>query len=140
MEERVILGTERDFEAFAAAFSRRLHAGDVVALSGPLGSGKTAFVRAVVRCLHGADQSYSPTFTFWHRYEGTPAIDHIDLFRIDDPRESAELGLEEALDGSSIVLVEWWRNAPELVAERRYEIEIEGSGNGPRVVSIRRVT
>jgi len=139
MDERVTLHSEDDFGAFAAAFSRRLHAGDVVALSGPLGSGKTAFVRAVVRALHGADQSYSPTFTFWHRYAGTPTIDHIDLFRIDDPRESAELGLDEAFDGSSIVLVEWWRNVPELVAERRYEIEIEGSGNGPRTVAIRRV-
>jgi tRNA threonylcarbamoyl adenosine modification protein YjeE len=139
MDERVTLHTEDDFEAFASAFARRLHAGDVVALSGPLGSGKTAFVRAVVRSLHGADQSYSPTLTFWHRYDGTPPIDHIDLFRIDDPRESAELGLEEALDGSSIVLVEWWRNAPELVSERRYEIEIEGSGNGPRTLFIRRV-
>jgi tRNA threonylcarbamoyladenosine biosynthesis protein TsaE len=139
MDERVTLHSEDEFGAFAAAFSRRLRAGDVVALSGPLGSGKTAFVRAVVRTLHGADQSYSPTFTFWHRYAGTPPIDHIDLFRVDDPRESAELGLEEALDGSSIVLVEWWRNAPELVAERRYEIEIEGSGNGPRNVAIRRV-
>jgi tRNA threonylcarbamoyladenosine biosynthesis protein TsaE len=139
MDERVTLRSEDDFDAFAAAFSRRLRAGDVVALSGPLGSGKTAFVRAVVRSLHGADQSYSPTFTFWHRYEGSPPIDHIDLFRIDDPSETAELGLEEALDGSSIVLVEWWRNAPELVVERRYEIEIEGSGNGPRTLSIRRV-
>jgi tRNA threonylcarbamoyl adenosine modification protein YjeE len=140
MDDRVTLATQDDFDAFAAAFSRRLHAGDVVALSGPLGSGKTAFVRAIVRSLHGVDQSYSPTFTFWHHYDGTPPIDHLDLFRIDDPRESAELGLEEALDGSSIVLVEWWRNAPELVAERRYEIEIEGSGNEPRTISLRHLT
>jgi len=137
MDDRVTLATQDDFDAFAAAFSRRLRAGDVVALSGPLGSGKTAFVRAIVRSLHGADQSYSPTFTFWHHYDGNPPIDHLDLFRIDDPRESAELGLEEAFDGSSIVLVEWWRNVPELVAERRYEIEIEGSGNEPRTISIR---
>ena len=103
----------KSFDAFAAAFARRLRPGDVVALSGPLGAGKTAFVRAVVRALHGADQSCSPTFTFRHRYDGDPPIDHIDFFRIDDPRESAELGLEEAFDGRSIVLVEWWRNAPD---------------------------
>jgi len=139
MDDRVTVDSEDDFNAYAAAFSRRLRAGDVVALSGPLGSGKTAFVRAVVRCLHGADQSYSPTFTFWHRYDGTPPIDHIDLFRIEDPRESAELGIEEALDGRSIVLVEWWRNVPEFVPTRRYEIEIEGSGNGPRTIVIRQV-
>jgi len=133
----LILNSEEEFNKFAAAFSRRLHPGDVVALSGPLGSGKTTFVRAIVRSLHGADQSCSPTFTFWHRYDGEPPIDHIDFFRIDDPRESVELGLEEALNGGSIVLVEWWRNAPDIIPSRRYEIEIEGAGNEPRSVDVR---
>ena len=108
----VTLPTEEDLNAFGAAFARRLRAGDVVALSGPLGSGKTTLVRAIVRTLHGADQSSSPSFTFRHRYDGEPPIDHIDFFRIEDPREIVELGLEDALDGRSIVLVEWWRNAP----------------------------
>jgi tRNA threonylcarbamoyl adenosine modification protein YjeE len=131
------LHDEEATDAFAASFARRLLPGDVVALSGPLGSGKTTVVRAIVRALHGCDQTSSPTFTFWHHYAGDPPIDHIDLFRIDDPHETSELGLEEALDGRSIVLVEWWRNAPELIPPRRYEIEIEGAGNGPRVVTLR---
>jgi tRNA threonylcarbamoyl adenosine modification protein YjeE len=134
---RVTLGSEEQFDEFAAAFARRLRLGDVVALSGPLGSGKTAFVRAVVRSLHGVDQSCSPTFTFWHHYDGEPPIDHIDLFRLDDPRESTELGLDDALDGRSIVFVEWWRNAPDVIPSRRYEIEIEGAGNEPRTLSVR---
>lgn len=129
--------TEDQLSAFAATFARRLRGGDVVAISGPLGSGKTTLVRAIVRALHGADQTYSPTFTFWHRYEGEPPIEHIDLFRIADPRELAELGLEEAFSADAIVLVEWWRNASELVPARRYEIEIEGAGDSPRTVSIR---
>lgn len=104
-----------------------------MALSGPLGSGKTTFVRAVVTALHGTDQTSSPTFTFWHRYAGQPPIDHVDLFRIADRREIAELGLEDAFDDErSIVLVEWWQNAPSLVGARRYEIEITGSGDAPR--------
>jgi tRNA threonylcarbamoyladenosine biosynthesis protein TsaE len=134
---RVTLASQAEFDAFAALFARRLRPGDVVALSGPLGSGKTAFVRSIVHALHGKDQSFSPTFTFWHHYAGDPPIDHLDFFRIDDPRESAELGLEEALDGGSIVLVEWWRNAPGVIPSRRYEIEIEGAGNEPRIVIIR---
>jgi tRNA threonylcarbamoyl adenosine modification protein YjeE len=134
---RLTLPTEEDLNAFAATFARRLRPGDVVALSGPVGSGKTAFVRAVVRTLHGADQSCSPSFTFRHRYDGDPPIDHIDFYRIEDPRESNELGLEEALDGRSIVLVEWWRNAPDAVPAHRYEIEIEGAGEEPRTLSIR---
>lgn len=134
---RRTFSNEGELRAFAGAFARRLRPGDVVALSGPLGSGKTTFVRAVVEVLHGADETTSPTFTFRHRYAGSPPIDHLDLYRVDDPRECVELGLEDAFDGSSIVLVEWWRNAPGLLPDRHYEIEIEGAGDGPRSVDLR---
>lgn len=137
MVVRVTLPTEEDLNAFAATFARQLRAGDVVALSGPVGSGKTTLVRAIVRTLHGADQSSSPSFTFRHRYDGEPPIDHIDFFRIEDPRETVELGLEDALDGRSIVLVEWWRNAPDVIPTRRYEINIEGAGEQPRTLYLR---
>jgi tRNA threonylcarbamoyl adenosine modification protein YjeE len=90
-----------------------------------------------VRELHRSDRASSPTFTFWHRYDGAPPVDHIDLFRVDDPREVAELGLEAAFEGDSIVLVEWWRNAPGLIPSRRYEIEMEGAGNSPRTLTLR---
>jgi tRNA threonylcarbamoyl adenosine modification protein YjeE len=134
---RLTLPTEEEFDKFAAAFARRLRPGDVVALSGPLGSGKTTFVRAAVRALHETDSGCSPSFTFRHRYDGVPPIEHIDFFRIDDPRELTELGLEEALDGRSIAFVEWWRNAPDAIPQRRYEIEIEGAGDEPRVLFLR---
>jgi tRNA threonylcarbamoyl adenosine modification protein YjeE len=137
MVVRLTLPTEAVFDKFAAAFARRLRPGDVVALSGRLGSGKTTFVRAVVRTLHGTDEGCSPSFTFRHRYDGDPPIEHIDFFRIDDARELTELGLEEAFDSGSIAFVEWWRNAPEAIPPRRYEIEIEGAGDEPRVLSLR---
>jgi tRNA threonylcarbamoyl adenosine modification protein YjeE len=124
------------FEALAADFARLLRAGDVVALSGELGAGKTTFVRAAVRALHGEDQTSSPTFTFWHRYHGNPPVDHLDLYRVDDPREVRELGLEEAFDGTSIAFVEWWTNAPQLLPARRYDVTIEGAGDEPRRVRI----
>jgi tRNA threonylcarbamoyl adenosine modification protein YjeE len=134
---RLYFPTEEDLGKFAAEFAHRLRPGDVVALGGPLGAGKTTFVRAVVRALHGSDQSCSPSFTFRHRYDGDPPIEHIDFYRIDDPRELAELGLEEALDERSIALIEWWRNAPEAIPPRRYEIEIEGAGDEPRTLYLR---
>ncbi len=128
--------SEQEFRLFAAEFARGLRAGDVVGFSGALGSGKTTFIKAVVAERLGADLVSSPTFTFWHRYAGNPAIDHLDLYRVDDPRDLTELGLDEAFDGSSIVLVEWWRNAPGLLPPVHYEIEIEGKGDDPRRVSV----
>jgi tRNA threonylcarbamoyl adenosine modification protein YjeE len=136
--------SEQEFVAFAAAFARELHSGDVVGLSGPLGAGKTTFVKAAVKERLGSDPVSSPTFTFWHRYasagsaQATPPIDHLDLYRVDDPAELTELGLEEAFDGTSIVLVEWWRNAPSLLPPVHYEVEIDGKGDEPRRVTVTR--
>ena len=132
--------SEQEFRSFAAEFARGLQPGDVVGLWGPLGSGKTTFIKAVAAERLGSDPVSSPTFTFWHRYEGAPPIDHLDLYRLEDPAELTELGLDEAFDGSTIVLVEWWRNAPGLLPPVHYEVEIEGKGDGPRRVTLRSVT
>lgn len=121
---------------FAEQFGRFLQSGDVVALAGELGSGKTTFVRGVVRGRLCADPTSSPTFAFAHRYQGDPPIDHVDLYRIDDSRELAELGLDELFDGRSIILIEWWRNGPSFTPPQRFEITIEGAGNSPRTLCI----
>ena len=125
------------FENFAASFAQALAPGDVVALSGALGAGKTTFVRAAVRARHGEDQGSSPTFTFWHRYPGDPPIDHLDLYRIERESELEELGLEEAFDGRGIAFVEWWTHAPSLLPARFYEVTIEGAGDAPRSVTVK---
>jgi len=138
--------TEAQLSAFAAEFGRALRAGDVVALGGPLGAGKTTFVKAIVRERLGQDPTTSPTFTFRHRYEPAamtkdqPAIEHLDFFRIRHPSETHELGLEEAFTGDSIALVEWWERAPQLLPTRRFEITIEGVGDGPRHLRVRMPT
>ncbi len=136
---RVRPATQAEFIAFAADFARRLCSGDVVALSGPLGSGKTTFIDAIVRELHGRSEASSPTFTFWHHYAGHPPIDHLDFFRITEPSDILELGLEDAFNGGSIVLVEWWRNAAAILPSPRYEIEIEGCGEEPRIIILRQL-
>ncbi len=130
--------TEPELAAFAAEFGRTLRAGDVVGLSGPLGSGKTTFVRAVVRARLGTDPTTSPTFTFWHHYEGDPPIEHLDLYRVDSPADVAQLGLEEAFSAGSITLVEWWERAPQLLSAPHYVIALDGAGDEPRTVNVGR--
>jgi len=124
---------------FARAFAAGLQRGDTVALEGPLGSGKTTLVRAIVDALHGTDDAVaSPTFVFRHRYDGVPPIEHLDLYRLDDPAELTELGLEDAFAADRITLVEWPDRAPDLVPSAAIRLEILGSGNGPRTIAVRR--
>ncbi len=125
-------------EAATAALARRLapwlKTGDVVALRGDLGAGKTSFARALIRALSGPDSAErevpSPTFTLVQTYE-TPAgpIHHFDLYRIQTPDELTEIGWDEAL-GLGIVLVEWPERAGNLLPAARLDLTL-GFGADP---------
>jgi tRNA threonylcarbamoyl adenosine modification protein YjeE len=120
------------FERAASAFARSLRPGDVVALAGNLGAGKTTFVAAAVAALHGpAAEVSSPTFTFWHRYPGTPPVEHLDLYRIEDPAEATELGLHEALRPESVAFVEWPERLPGLLPVTAVRIRIDATDGDP---------
>lgn len=96
-------------EALAATFAACAHRGEALLLSGPLGVGKTAFARAFVRAWLGdpAAEVPSPTFTLVQPYEGPRGtVWHIDLYRLGDPGELLELGIEQAL-AETVLLVEW---------------------------------
>ena len=97
-------------------------------------------MRAIVRALHGSDDAVSsPTFVFRQTYSGVPTVEHIDLYRIEDPsRELPELGLEDAFSADRITLIEWPERAEGWFPAARIELGIEGSGSGPRVVRLRR--
>ncbi len=125
-------------DALARDFASTLVPGDVVALRGDLGAGKTTFVAAVLRALGRDADVASPTFTFWHRYGGLPPIEHLDLYRIESPHEADELGLEEALAPDGIVFVEWPDRLPGLVPAHAVAVTIAGSGDAPRTVTIER--
>jgi tRNA threonylcarbamoyladenosine biosynthesis protein TsaE len=90
----------------AAALSRKARAGDIITLSGPLGVGKTAFARGFLQALGHSGEVPSPSFAIVQPYDAIePPVWHVDLYRIDDPSEIEELGLDAASDG--ILLVEW---------------------------------
>ena len=121
-------------EADTAALGEQLAAyarpGDVIALSGDLGAGKTTLARALIRRLAGpGTEAPSPTFTLVQTYQ-TPslAIWHFDLYRLDDPREARELGMEEAVDGLS--LIEWPERLGQYLPSARLEVRLSFAGEG----------
>lgn len=108
----MILADEAQTAACAEALAPKLRAGDVVALSGGLGAGKTSFVRYLLAAMGHAGEVPSPSFAIVQPYEDlSPAVWHVDLFRISDPSELTELGLDALAD--AVLLVEWPERAGE---------------------------
>lgn len=136
MDAETVARSEEELLQVARRFARTLCAGDAVAIHGPLGAGKTTFVRGIASELLGEDPVTSPTFTFWHEYPGTPRIRHLDLYRIEDPAELSELGLEEAFTPEALVLVEWPERAPGMIPPSARQVTIEGAGDEPRTIRI----
>jgi tRNA threonylcarbamoyladenosine biosynthesis protein TsaE len=97
-----------DTARLAQILAPALRSGDVILLSGPLGAGKSALARSIIRALTRSDAPVpSPTFTLVQTYRAGPFdIWHLDLYRLTDPSEAAELGLEEAMQ-AGVLLVEW---------------------------------
>ena len=101
----MILADEAATKALGTAIARVLHDGDVVALSGPLGVGKTALARAILAGLGHSGEVPSPTFAIVQPYEEVePKVWHVDLYRIEDRSELEELGLDSI---AGVLLVEW---------------------------------
>jgi tRNA threonylcarbamoyladenosine biosynthesis protein TsaE len=102
----MILRDEAATAAAGAALARSARPGDVITLSGPLGVGKTAFARGFIAALGHAGDVPSPSFAIVQPYDALSSpVWHVDLYRIDDPSEIEELGLDEAQEG--ILVVEW---------------------------------
>jgi tRNA threonylcarbamoyladenosine biosynthesis protein TsaE len=94
-------------EEIAGLFARALNLGDTVLLYGPLGAGKTTFVRAVARCLAVTDSVRSPSYTIANIYSGPMPVQHLDLYRLDDIGDEDALALEDYAREDAVTFVEW---------------------------------
>ncbi|MEM7688374.1 MAG: tRNA (adenosine(37)-N6)-threonylcarbamoyltransferase complex ATPase subunit type 1 TsaE [Pseudomonadota bacterium] len=106
--------------AYGARIADQLRAGDVVALSGGLGAGKTTLARAIIAALGYRHEVPSPTFTIIETYDAPPLrlpVVHADFYRLDDPSEVEELGLDEYREGAALI-AEWPDHAGGFARER----------------------
>ena len=141
------IGTTREFVTHSAeettAFGRTL--ADVLAppklvlLRGDLGAGKTTLIKGIAAGFEAASEEdvTSPTFTLVHEYRGPRAdLFHIDLYRIDTPRELETLALEDLVSEKSILLIEWGEKFSRFVRDRDIEIRLERVGENDRKIFI----
>ena len=120
----------RAMESLGTRLAARLRVGDVVALSGPLGSGKTTLARAIIAALGHQGEVPSPTFTIVETYDLVPPLVHADFYRLASPREAEELGLDDYREGAAL-LAEWPEKAGGFAHEPgclAIALEIAGSG------------
>lgn len=136
--------------ALGKSFAEHLVAGDVVALHGDLGAGKTEFVRGICEYFHVGDIVSSPTFTIINCYTGTsPENDeevklyHVDLYRLNEKRELEEIGFQECANSpDSIKLIEWANKANGDLPRKRYSVifRIHSDDEDARDIEIRRLS
>ncbi len=114
-------------QELANAFAKIITVPSIIFLKGDLGSGKTTFVKFLVKALGSNDEVTSPTFTILNCYQGKNPIYHFDMYRLADSDEAFDLGFEEYFDKSQldgIVLVEWPENVEGLIKDVDYVVEI----------------
>lgn len=124
------LAGEADTAALGASLATHTRPGDVIALYGDLGAGKTTLARALIRRLAGPDtEAPSPTFTLVQTYRTARlAIWHFDLYRLESPGEARELGMDEAVDG--LCLIEWPERLGQYLPSARLEVRLSFDGDG----------
>lgn len=113
-----------------AALAPLLLPGDLVSLSGDLGAGKTVFVQGLATALGVDGRVTSPTFTIVHEYSGRFPIVHLDIYRLQTFQELLDLGFEEFMDPSAIVLLEWGEAVEQLLPRAHLRLDIRRDVDG----------
>ena len=129
--------SEEETIALGERLAGMLPARGVALLIGDLGAGKTTLAKGIVKGRGAAqpEEVSSPTYTLIHEYGGG-RVYHVDLYRLDDPREAARLGVEKPFERDALALVEWGERFPQLMPAGRTEIRIRAIENEEREIQV----
>ena len=136
-ERRLVTRSEAETVSLGRALAAELGRGDVVLLEGVLGAGKTALARGLASGLGVPEEEVrSPTFTLVNPYHGRLPVYHVDLYRIEKPRDLDELGLEEILGTDGVAIVEWAERLGRWRPPHACVIRFEDRGDSERAIVI----
>lgn len=131
-----ISNSAQETEFFGRQLAGSVKPGDVLALTGGLGSGKTEFVKGLTTALGATTPATSPTFTLLHEYSGCRLpIYHFDFFRVEDRHSAERLGLDDYFFGDGVSVIEWADRFPDLIPENACWISFETKSETQRAIT-----
>jgi tRNA threonylcarbamoyladenosine biosynthesis protein TsaE len=143
----LLLSSQADTARLGRTIGRALKGGEVLALIGDLGAGKTALVKGVAAGIHAPKASVSsPTFVLMHHYHGRLPLVHVDFYRLRTQSDAENIGLHEYFDGTAVTAIEWADRFPALLPDDRLEVRlrhksptvrtVELSAHGPQALQV----
>ncbi len=133
----ILSANDRDTVRIGEVLGRGLKGGEILALSGELGSGKTVLVKGIAKGLEIDEEPNSPTFVIMNVYEGRIPLYHFDLYRISRLGELEGIGYEEYFFGVGVTVVEWADRIPEVFPKEAIHIEIKILGENQREIKFK---
>lgn len=131
-----VTNSPEETEALGEMLAGRLEPGTVIAFTGDLGAGKTAFVRGLARQRQTVDQVSSPTYAIVNEYRGKRPIYHFDMYRITDSDSLYDIGWEDYLSSGGLCVVEWSENILDALPEGTLFVRIEKTGEQSRRITL----
>lgn len=128
--------TAEDTTHFGRALGELLHAGDILALQGPLAAGKTQLTKGIAQGLGVSEPVTSPTFTIISEYTGRLPLYHIDVYRLNSPEDFLDLGVEDMLYGQGVCIIEWSEKVMSELPSSAILIHLKAEADARRTITV----
>ena len=135
----ITTNSERETIMVGEQIARHLKPGDIVALSGDLGAGKTTLVKGIAKGLGVKNYRYvnSPSFTIVKEYKGKVPLFHFDVYRLDNLKDIEDIGYEDYLARDSVVVIEWSNKMTRILPKKHLDVSLKISGRSKRKMDIK---